>query len=62
MPTQATIRTLSTFAFTAALGTLAFIVVIVALIEGLLAAGPGRLKASRSAVSYAYSREACHLF
>jgi hypothetical protein len=34
----------------------------VALIEGLLAAGPGRLKASRSAVSYAYSREACHLF
>lgn len=62
IPTQATIGILSTFAFTAALSILAFIIAIVTLIEGLLAAGPGRLKASRSAVGYAYSQEACHSF
>ena len=46
------------FAFTAALSILGFIVATVTLIQGLLAAGPGRLKASRSAVGYAYSRKA----
>jgi hypothetical protein len=46
------------FAFTAALSILGFIVATVTLIQGLLAAGPGRLKASRSAVGYAYSQKA----
>ena len=46
------------FAFTAALSILGFVVAIVTLIQGLLAAGPGRLKASRSAVGSVYSRKA----
>jgi hypothetical protein len=45
------------FAFTAALSILGFVVATVTLISGLLAAGPGRLKASRSAVGYAYSQK-----
>jgi hypothetical protein len=46
------------FAFTAALSVLGFIVATVTLIQGLLAAGPGRLKASRSALGPAYSQKA----
>lgn len=46
------------FAFTAALSILGFIVATVTLVQGLLAAGPGRLKASRSAVGYVYSQKA----
>jgi hypothetical protein len=46
------------FAFTAALSILGFIVATVTLIQGLLAAGPGRLKASRSALGQAYSQKA----
>jgi len=46
------------FAFTAALSILGFIVATVTLIQGLLAAGPGRLKASRSALGQAYSQRA----
>ena len=50
------------FAFTAALSILGFVVAIVTLIQGLLAAGPGRLKASRSAVGFAYSQKALTRF
>lgn len=39
-----------TFAFTAILGLLALIFTVVAVIQGFLAAGPGRLKASLAAV------------
>lgn len=46
------------FAFTAALSILGFVVATGALLQSLLAAGPGRLKASRSAVGYAYSQQA----
>lgn len=46
------------FAFTAALSILGFIVATVTLIQGFLAAGPGRLKASRSAVGFVYSHKA----
>jgi hypothetical protein len=46
------------FAFTAALSILGFVVATVTLIQGLLAAGPGRLKASRSAVGLVYSHKA----
>ena len=38
------------FAFTAATGILALIIACIAVFQGLLAAGPGRLKASRSAI------------
>jgi hypothetical protein len=46
------------FAFTAALSVLGFVVASFTLMQGFLAAGPGRLKASRSAVGSAYSRKA----
>jgi hypothetical protein len=39
-----------TFAFTAIIGVLALVFTFVAVIQGFLAAGPGRLKASRAAV------------
>jgi hypothetical protein len=42
------------FAFTAALSSLALLVAFLALLQGLLAAGPGRLKASKSAVGPIY--------
>lgn len=38
------------FAFTVAIGALAFIVACITVFQGLLAAGPGRIKASRRAI------------
>ena len=46
------------FGFTAALSILGFIVAIIALFQALLAAGPGRLKASKSAVGETYGKQA----
>ena len=46
------------FAFTAILGILAVIVAIVTLFQTLLAAGPGRLKASRGAIGLKFNRSA----
>jgi hypothetical protein len=40
----------ATFAFTVAIGILAFIVAITTVFQGALAAGPGRIKASRRAI------------
>jgi hypothetical protein len=46
------------FAFTAALSVLGFVVALFALFQALLAAGPGRLKASSSAVGENYAKKA----
>lgn len=39
-----------TFAFTAAIGALALVIALFMVLQGALAAGPGRLKASRTAI------------
>jgi hypothetical protein len=46
------------FGFTAALSVLGFVVTLFALFQALLAAGPGRLKASSSAVGENYGKKA----
>ena len=46
------------FGFTAALSVLGFVVTLFALFQALLAAGPGRLKASSSAVGETYGKKA----
>lgn len=47
-----------TFTFTAAIGALALIVALITVFQGLLAAGPGRLKASPTAIGERHSRRA----
>jgi len=47
-----------TFTFTATIGTLALIVAVITVFQNLFAEGPGRLKASPTALGPLYSKKA----